>query len=120
MKVGQANPATSARSEVISHRQSKPEAAMAGSFSRKMPSVSRFACGEQEQVKVSFSSASPGKQTWKGAANGYTTRSIPSYQASPAQNSGVEAKKTASQQVKGKDGKSRAEAKSVAGKSSRS
>ena len=123
-KAGCENPATSQRSDVISHGVTKPVAAMAGSFSRKIPGpvkAGQDVAGEANQVEISFKSKSPGKQTWKGSANGYTTRSFPSYVASPASSTGQDtpskSQNKGRQKVKGVMGKrAPGESKSVAGK----
>jgi hypothetical protein len=88
---GTENPATAQRTEVISHSQTRPVAASAGSFSRKIPSdcpvyAGQYVAGEADQVKITTGKSSPGKQTWKGAREGYTTRSLPAYTSSPEAN----------------------------------
>jgi hypothetical protein len=91
-KAGCENPATSQRSNVISHGVSKPTAAMAGSFARKFPETKKagqdVAGSNNNQVEIRFSTKSPGKQTWKGSSEGFTTKSVPAYVASPAKSSG--------------------------------
>jgi hypothetical protein len=108
-KAGCENPATSQRSDVISHGVSKATAAMAGSFNRKIPGPEKAGqdvAGEANQVVISFKNKSPGKQTWKGAASGFTTRSAPAYVASPASSTGSDTASKSQhkgrQKVKGK------------------
>ena len=86
IRTGGENPATSQRSEVIPNRQTRPGVQMPGSRTRKIPGgkAGNDVAGEANQVKITHGNTSPGKQTWKGAANGYTTRSIPDYRPSPA------------------------------------
>jgi hypothetical protein len=119
LKAGCENPASSQRSEVIANRQTKPVAAMAGSFSRKIPGAKKAGqdvAGEANLVAITHGKSSPGKQTWKGASVGYTTREAPKYIPSPAATGGSESKGSAKQSVKGKRGKAApGEAKSVAG-----
>ena|SRR3989304_3159527 len=108
-KAGCENPATSQRSDVISHGVSKATAAMAGSFSRKFPDSAKAGqdvAGEANQVEITFKRKSPGKQTWKGASEGFTTKSFPSYVASPAKSTGQDTSSKSQnkgrQKVKGK------------------
>jgi len=125
-KAGCENPATSQRSDVISHGTSKPTAAMAGSFSRKIPGPVKagqdVAGSNNNQVEIRFSSKSPGKQTWKGSSEGFTTRQVPEYKASPAKSTGQDtpskSQNKGKQQVKGVMGKKApGESKQVAGRS---
>lgn len=118
MKAGNENPARSSTTPVISSRQSMPGVQMPGERTRKAPTgkAGQDVAGEANQVKITHGSKSPGRQTWKGSAEGYTSRSTPAY--SPAevggntQSSGNHAK----QSVKGVRGKSApAEGKQVAG-----
>lgn len=91
-RTGNEDPATSQRTEVISNRQTKPVAAAAGSFSRKIPGPKKAGqdvAGEANFVKVTTRDAEGSlpagvKQTWKGPEDGYTTRSIPDHKPSPA------------------------------------
>jgi len=108
-KAGLENPATSQRSSVISHGVSKATTAMAGSFARKFPETKKAGqdvAGEANQVAISFKSKSPGKQTWKGAASGFTTKTVPAYVASPAKSTGQDtaskSQNKGRQKVKGK------------------
>ena len=91
-KAGCEPPASSQRSSVISHGVIKATAAMAGSMSRKFPEQRKagqaVAGSTDNQVEISFKSKSPGKQTWKGSADGFTTRKAPEYVASPANSTG--------------------------------
>ena len=124
-RAGCENPATSQRSDVIATKHVKPTAAMAGSFSRKIPgkvNVGQDVAGEANQVAISFSSKSVGKQTWKGSSEGYTTRKFPEYVASPAASTGQDTSSKSQnkgrQQVKGVMGKrAPSESKPVSGKS---
>lgn len=86
-KAGCENPASSQRSDVISNRQSRPGVQMPGDRTRKVPGPSKAGqdvAGDEKQVTITHGRKSPGKQTWKGAESGYTTRSIPDYKPSPA------------------------------------
>ena len=90
-KAGCENPATSQRSGVIATSHIMPKAAMAGSLSRKISlpvKAGQDVAGEANQVEISFKSKSPGKQTWKGSSEGFTTRKVPEYTASPANSTG--------------------------------
>lgn len=98
-KAGCENPATQQKAEIKSRQDtSKPVAAMAGSFTREFPDVKLGACGVSEPA----SGPSKPKQTWTGAAEGYTSREFPNYtpSISVSEHSGGKA-----QNVKGKDGK---------------
>lgn len=107
-RAGCENPATSQRSDVISHGTSKAVAAMAGSFSRKIPGpvkAGQDVAGKANQVEISFKSKSPGKQTWKGSSEGFTTRKAPAYVASPGSSMGdtfTKSQHKGKQKVKGK------------------
>jgi hypothetical protein len=98
---------------------------MAGSFSRKIPGPVKVgqdvAGSNNNQVEISFKSKSPGKQTWKGSSEGFTTRSFPEYKASPAKSTGQDTSSKSQhkgrQQVKGVMGKrAGSEARQVSGK----
>ena len=86
MKVGSENPAKSSTVPVISNPQSMPGVQLPESRTRKVSAKDseEEAAGEASQVEITHGKSSPGKQTWKGAADGYTTRSIPDYRPSPA------------------------------------
>ena len=109
-KAGCENPAKSQRSDVLATKHVMPTAAMAGSFSRKIPDVKKagqdVAGSDNNTVEISFKSKSPGKQTWKGAASGFTTRTPPAYVASPASSTGQDTSSKSQhkgrQKVKGK------------------
>ena len=109
-KAGCENPASSQRSSVIATSHVMPKAAMAGSFSRKIPvpvkAGQNVAGSNNNQVEISFKSKSPGKQTWKGSSEGFTTRSFPAYVASPANSTGSDTASKSQhkgrQKVKGK------------------
>ncbi len=86
-KTGNENPATAQETDVISNRQSMPGVQMPGTRTRKVPGSAKAGqdvAGEANQVAITHAKSSPGKQTWKGAREGYTTRSVPDYQSSPA------------------------------------
>jgi len=91
-KAGCEPPASSQRSDVLSTKHVMPTAAMAGSFSRKFPETKKagqdVAGSQSNQVEIRFSTKSPGKQTWKGSSDGFTTRKAPPYVASPANSTG--------------------------------
>ena len=92
-KAGCENPASAQHVDVgVKHSVSKATAVMAGSMSRKFPEAKKagqdVAGSESNQVEISFKSKSPGKQTWKGSASGFTTKSAPAYVASPANSTG--------------------------------
>lgn len=101
------------------------KAAMAGSLTRKIPEQNKAGqnvAGEANQVEISFKSKSPGKKTWEGSSDGYTTKSVPSYVASPANSSGSDtpskSQSKGKQTVKGKQGsKAPSESKPVSGRS---
>lgn len=118
-KAGCENPAKSSTSEVLTRRSSMPGVQMPGDHTRKVSSgkAGQDTAGEARQVQIAFGKKSPGKQTWKGAADGYTNKSIPEYTSSPGKTMGSESKGSASQRVKGSDGKRSSDAKSVAGRS---
>ena len=110
MNTGTENPAKSQRSDVIATSHIMLKAAMAGSFSRKIPAPVKagqdVAGSNNNQVEISFKSKSPGKQTWKGSSEGFTTRSFPAYVASPANSTGSDTASKSQhkgrQKVKGK------------------
>jgi hypothetical protein len=121
-KAGCENPATVAKVDVgHSHKLTRPVAAMAGSLSRKIPDAKKAGqdvAGEANQVKITHGKGDAGKQTWKGARSGYTTKSAPEYKGSPGPMNGSGSGMGKEQNVKGKDGKSAPrESKSVAGRS---
>mgnify|MGYP001575066982 FL=1 len=120
-RAGCENPATAATSPVIVHRAVRPGVQMPGSRTRKIPGPAKAGqdtAGEARQVKITHSGKSPGKQTWKGAADGYTTRSAPAYVAAEVGGNASGSGGGAKQHVKGKHpAKVGGEAKSVAGKS---
>ena len=88
-KAGCENPATSATSPVIANRQTRPGVQMPGTKLRKIPGgkAGNDVAGEANMVKITHGNSNPGKQTWKGARDGYTTRSIPAYSPSPCADS---------------------------------
>lgn len=120
-KAGCENPATSATSPVISHKQSKPGVQMPGDRTRKIPGPAKAGqdvAGEARQVKITHGNASPGKQTWKGSRDGYTTRSAPAYQAAEVGGNESDSDSDAKQSVKGKNPpRSHVENGNVAGRS---
>ena len=85
-KTGGENPASAAKVDVISNRQSRPGVQMPGDRTRKVSTgkAGQDVAGEANLVKITTGTSSPGKQTWKGASLGYTTRSVPDYKPSPA------------------------------------
>lgn len=85
-KAGCENPAKSSTSPVIPNRQTRPGVQLPGERTKKVREgkAGQDVAGEANQVKISFGNKTPGKQTWKGAAEGYTLRSVPEYKASPA------------------------------------
>ena len=100
----------SSTSSVISHRQSKPTAAMAGSFSRKIPGpvFDKGAAGQADQLPIRG-----GKLPYKKPSG--TTRVIPAYVSAP---SSLNTKgRGGKQRVKGGHGKAGSDAKQVAGRS---
>jgi hypothetical protein len=62
---------------------------MPGTKLRKIPGgkAGNDVAGEANMVKITHGNSNPGKQTWKGARDGYTTRSIPAYSPSPCADS---------------------------------
>lgn len=85
-KTGSENPASAAKVDVIFNRQSMPGVQMPGTRTRKFPGPSKVGqdvAGESKFVEITHGKSSPGKQTWKGARDGYTIRSIPDYKPSP-------------------------------------
>jgi len=116
MKAGQTAGKSGGTSPVITKSSRMPGVQMPGSRTRKV-TTERCACGVQDQVAITHGKSAGGKQTWKGAAQGYTTKSAPAFVGAPGpmnmRNSGM----GKVQSVKGKDG-SRAprESRSVAGK----
>lgn len=87
-KTGQDEPATQEHVQITpANSQTRPGVQMPGERTRKVSGEAKAGqnvAGEAEMVKVAFSSKSPGKQTWKGAAAGYTVREEPKYVPSPA------------------------------------
>lgn len=85
-KAGCENPATSATSPVISNRQTRPGVQLPGTRTRKVKddSAGTDTAGVANQVTITHGKHNLGKKTWKGSELGYTTRSIPSYKPSPA------------------------------------
>lgn len=60
---------------------------MPGDRTRKVPGPKKAGqdvAGEANQVKITTGDSQPGKQTWKGAREGYTMRSVADYIAAPA------------------------------------
>lgn len=107
-KAGCEDPATSQRSDVIATKHVMPTAAMAGSFSRKIPSPVKagqdVAGSSNNQVQITTVDSEPGKQTWKGSREGFTVRTAP--KVTPAKvglNTGESV--GGKQQVKGVQGK---------------
>jgi len=89
-KTGTENPATAQRTDVIRNRQSMPGVQMPGTHTHKIPNpvfVGNEELATQDKVSARGGSRNVGKQTWKGARDGYTTRSIPEYVPSPAADS---------------------------------
>lgn len=87
-KAGCENPASSSTSPVIANRQTRPGVQMPGTRTRKVSEgkAGNDVAGEANMVKITHGKAgTSGKKTWKGSELGYTTRSIPDYKASPAQ-----------------------------------
>ena len=82
-KAGCENPASSQRSEVLGTKHVMPSAAMPGSLKRKFPEQKKagqaVAGSTNNMVEISFKSKSPGKQTWKGSSEGFTTRKMPEF-----------------------------------------
>lgn len=121
MKAGQTAGQSNQTAPVITTPHRMPKAAMAGSFARKVPSqrtAGQDVAGDANQVKITRGGSSSAKQTWKGARDGYTTKSAPAYVASPGPMNSRDSGMSKSQQVKGKDGKRvPSESKSVAGQS---
>lgn len=118
-KAGCEDPATFSTSEVVSNRQSMPVAGMAGSFTRKIPGTTKAGqdvAGDANQVAITHGKSSPGKQTWKGAREGYTSRTVPKFEAAWTSH---ETSDRAEQSVKGKSSKRTSEAKTVAGRGGR-
>ena len=100
----------SSTSSVISHRQSKPTAAMAGSFSRKIagPEFDKGAAGQADMLPVRG-----GKLPYKTERG--KTLAIPAYKGAP---SILNTKGRGSKQsVKGGHGKAGRDAKQVSGRS---
>lgn len=98
----------SSTSSVISHRQSRPTAAMAGSFSRKIfgPEFDKGAAGQADQLPIRG-----GKLPYKKPSG--TTRSIPAYVSAP---SSLNTKgRGGKQRVKGGHGKAGSDAKQASG-----
>jgi hypothetical protein len=94
---------------------------MAGSLSRKIKEPAKAGqdvAGEANQVKITHGRGDSGKQTWKGARSGYTTKSAPEYKGSPGPMNTGSSGMGKEQNVKGKDGKSAPrESQQVAGRS---
>lgn len=86
MGAGLENPAKSSTSPVIPNRQSMPGVQMPGTRTKKVSTgkAGNDVAGEANMVKITHGSGPQGKQTWKGAAEGYTVREAPVYKASPA------------------------------------
>ena len=100
----------SSTSSVISHRQSKPTAAMAGSFSRKIagPEFDKGAAGQADMIPVRG-----GKLPYKTSQG--KTLAIPAYKGAP---SSLNTKgRGGKQKVKGGHGKAGPDAKQVSGRS---
>lgn len=118
-KAGCENPTPGSRMVEITvpHKTSMATAAMAGSFSRKIPGPKKAGqdvAGEANQVKITHGASPVGKQTWKGSREGFTIRKAPKFTpaiSTPEHSGG------ARQSVKGKRGsKAPAEAAQVSGR----
>lgn len=86
-QTGGENPASSQSVPVIANPQTRPGVQLPGERTKKVPgkvNVGNDVAGEANQVKITTGASYAGKQTWKGAKEGYTTRGIPDYVPSPA------------------------------------
>jgi hypothetical protein len=82
MKATQIAGIPGARTDVITHKRTRPTAAKAGDFARKIPTpvkVGKEELAKQSQVAITHGKSSGAKQTWKGAAAGYTSKKMPDY-----------------------------------------
>ena len=118
MGAGLENPAKSAKTDVISNRQSMPGVQMPGSRTKKVASqkAGQDVAGEANQVKITTGGSYQGKQTWKGAKEGYTCKTAPDFKGAKVDLNTAASGMAKKQTVKGKHlGRAPGESKSVAG-----
>ena len=84
-KAGCEDPASAQKVDVISNRQTRPGVQMPGERTRKVSTAKagQDVAGEANLVAITHGKSSPGRQTWKGARDGYTSRSVTDYKPSP-------------------------------------
>lgn len=107
VRTGNENPAHAQRVDVISNRQSRPGVQMPGERTRKIPGpmkAGQDTAGEANMVTITHGKSSPGKQTWKGAREGYTGRSLAAYEPSPAADTWQDTKPFQTGNKPGKEG----------------
>src|SRR5229473_2599112 len=80
-KAGLENPAHAEHVEIsVKHSTKMPQAAMAGSFSRKIPGpekVGQDVAGVADMTSVKGPKGQVGKKTWSGDTRGYTNVKMP-------------------------------------------